>query len=129
MVLKKTHPFRARTDVFAKHYEYLGEANGWIVTSPNYYLEYNSLFTDLDADLDKMENWPGRECYFIPAQYWQYADVDTAEEFEFAELVMEHYILKGQGQKVYEDYFKNTYHYDGMMWKYSETQTTSGGNE
>lgn len=41
---------------------------------------------------------------FIPLKPWQDHDVDTYEEWEFAELAMEHYILKGKGEQVYYDY-------------------------
>ena len=96
VILKKTHPRRCRTDLFDKGYKYLGEAGGWVVTSPDWYINFNSEFSDLDADLNDMENWPAAESYFFPVEYWQYADVDTLEEFEFAEVVMEHFILKGR---------------------------------
>ena len=41
---------------------------------------------------------------FIEARPWQAADCDTLEEFEFTELVLNHYILKGRGVQVYYDY-------------------------
>ncbi len=107
IVLRKTHPARARNVLFDKRYNFLGQAGGWIVTSPQWYVSFNSEISDLDADLDKMENWPSTECYFFPVEVWQTADVDTAAEFELAELMMEHYILKGRGMNVYEEYEKS----------------------
>jgi len=107
VVLKKTHPFRCRCVLFDKNYGYLAESNAWVVTTPEWYTAFNSEISDLDVDLNKMENWPSTERYFLPAEYWQYADVDTAEEFEFAEILMNHYILKGKGVEVYFDYYNS----------------------
>lgn len=35
---------------------------------------------------------------------WAMTDVDTEEEFDFAQLVMENYVLKGKGRKIFDDY-------------------------
>lgn len=104
VVVKKTHPFRCRTDIFDKGYHYLGEAGGWVVTSPEWYMRFNAEISDLDEKLNRMDEWAARESYFFPVESWQYADVDTAEEFELGEILMEHFILKGKGAKVYTDY-------------------------
>lgn len=40
--------------------------------------------------------------YYHPIEPWQLQDVDTDPEWEFAELVMEHYILQGRGINAYE---------------------------
>jgi CMP-N-acetylneuraminic acid synthetase len=103
---------RARTDLFDKKYNYLKEGPGYCVTSPEWYISYcSSLETDLDKDLDTLLNDKDgniqREGYYFPVEYWQYADVDTLEEFEFAEIIMERYILKGQDMKPYFDYLEN----------------------
>jgi hypothetical protein len=84
--------------------------------------------------LDLPENWSSIEYYWVPAEYWQYADVDTEEEFKFAELVMEYNILKGRGIDVYEDYRKSwagpaEYTEDelnGMLSKYGNVNQIGG---
>jgi CMP-N-acetylneuraminic acid synthetase len=103
---------RCRMDLFDKKYNYLKEGPGYCVTSPEWYLMYcSSLESDLDKDLDVIINTKegniSREGYYFPVEYWQYADVDTLEEFEFGEIIMERYILKGNGPKVYEEYLCN----------------------
>lgn len=109
VALKKIHPFMARNVIFDKFYNYYSESNGWQIQSPNWYQSFvGNMFSDLDADIDRtarddLQSMP-TECYFTENEYWQYADVDTAEEFEFAEILMEHYILKGRGIQVYLDY-------------------------
>ena len=48
---------------------------------------------------------PDDDCTWIEGQVWQsYVDVDTLEEFEFGEAMMEHYILKGRGPDIYYQY-------------------------
>jgi len=107
VVLEKTHPRRCRMALFDKGYKYLGEASGWVVTNPNWYIAFNSEISDLDSVLNEKENWPALERYFFPVEYWQYADVDTLEEFEFAEVVMEHFILKGRKYNEVYKYIEN----------------------
>lgn len=42
--------------------------------------------------------------YYMDVEPWQMQDMDTPEEMEFGEVVMEHFILKGRGDQVYKDY-------------------------
>jgi N-acylneuraminate cytidylyltransferase len=42
--------------------------------------------------------------YCSTIKFWQRYDIDYIEEFEFCELLMEHYILKGRGVEIYEQY-------------------------
>lgn len=105
IVLKKIHQHVGRVTLFDKFYGYLHESNAWLVTTPEWYTSFNGELSDLDVDLNDMSNWGSWEWPFIPAEYWQYADVDTQEEFEFAEVVMEYFILKGRGQEVYRNYY------------------------
>jgi len=115
VLYKKMSPTKARFDIFKKNYYYLGEGGGWVVTSPKWYMTYASEMSDLDADLNNMDNWTCRETSYWEQQYWQYADVDTLEEFEFAEVVMEHFILKGRGAEVYFDYLKTNKKFIGSV--------------
>jgi CMP-N-acetylneuraminic acid synthetase len=41
---------------------------------------------------------------YYPVEIWQQPDIDYQDEFEWLEVIMEHYILKGRGRKVYDDY-------------------------
>lgn len=104
VLYKRMTATKARFDLMSKHYKYLGEAGGWVVTSPKWYLTYAGEISDLDSDLNNMDNWSCRETSYWEAQYWQYADVDTLEEFQLAELLMEHYILKGEEAGPYYAY-------------------------
>jgi N-acylneuraminate cytidylyltransferase len=104
-IYKVTSNSMVRLILADNKYHYGTMSGGWCVTTPEWFINYyESLPSDLDSVLVNPEVWPSIETYFYPLEYWQYADVDTQEEFEFGELLMEHYILKGQGMKVYEDY-------------------------
>jgi CTP:molybdopterin cytidylyltransferase MocA len=108
VIKKRLNDFRFRNHLFSKKYEYLGEAGGWNVCSPEWYLQtQKNLPSDLDKDLDKMassQEMNYGEGYYIPMEQWQYADTDTLEEFEMAELIMEHFILKGKWCDAYYSY-------------------------
>jgi hypothetical protein len=100
--------------MFEKGYKNLGEGPAWSIANPNWYLTSFDNFPDHDSVLNEMINQPLWEISFIEAEYWQYADVDTEEEFRFAEVIMEHYILKGKGMEVYEEYY-NAYKNDSKV--------------
>ena len=101
-LLSKNH---ASLAIFDKGYKYGTQIGGIVATTPECYLAFNSEVSSLlDVFLNDPNNWSSKEYYWVPAEYWQYADTDTKEEFEFAEIVMEHYILKGKGIDVYREY-------------------------
>ena len=104
-IYKVTSNSMVRLILADNKYHYGTMSGGWCVTTPEWFINYyESLPSDLDSVLVNPEVWPSIETYVYHTELWQYADVDTQEEFEFGELLMEHYILKGQGMKVYEDY-------------------------
>lgn len=109
VILQKTLDCVGRMVLFDKDHHFLGEAGGWIVTTPKWYLNFNSRFSDMDEWLNDVANWPCIERYYFPVECWQYSDVDTAEEFEFAELIMEHYVLKGRDALPYIEYSEGKY--------------------
>ena len=43
---------------------------------------------------------------YYPVKIWQQPDIDYQEEFEFLEVIMEHYILKGKGMGIYQEYYE-----------------------
>ena len=110
IIFKKLSEHRVRNVIFDKTYGYVIDGPGFNVTSPGWYLNYffnaqvEMTGDDTDKSADKVSAQGGTEGYFLLAENWQHGDVDTAQEFEFAELVMEHYILKGRGMAVYEEY-------------------------
>ncbi len=104
-IYKVTSNSMVRLILADNKYHYGTMSGGWCVTTPEWFINYyESLPSDLDSVLVNPEVWPSIETYVYHTELWQYADVDTQEEFELGEIIMEHYILKGQGAKVYEDY-------------------------
>jgi len=56
----------------------------------------------VDDNPDTRLNAGHRPGYYYPVHDWQMQDCDTEEEWEFGELIMEHYILKGRtAEEVY----------------------------
>jgi CMP-N-acetylneuraminic acid synthetase len=110
VVFKKLSEHRVRNVIFNKTYGYLIDGLGFNVTSPGWYLNFfvkaqvEKAGDDTDKTIDKVCADGAGEAYYLQSESWQHADVDTAPEFEFAELVMDHYILKGRGMAVYEEY-------------------------
>jgi len=97
--------------VFSKNYDYWRHHGHAAVLSPErYYREFGKKDLDAKADADLLAAIEAGEvseknaCYYSAIERWQVQDTDTAEEFEFAEVVMEHYLLKGRGPQIYYDY-------------------------
>ena len=43
---------------------------------------------------------------YFPLKIWQQFDIDEPDHFDLCEVIMEHYLLKGRGMNVYQDYKK-----------------------
>lgn len=104
VLTRKTGPNSGRTEILSKDYEYLREGGNWGVTNARKALDGKVYDENYEWADPTMGEFQPSECYYLPTEIWQYADTDTAEEFEMAEVLMEHYILKGRGRKVYDDY-------------------------
>lgn len=92
----------------AKGYQYAELAFSGNVHTARWYIENQKKTPGedhdkvLEAGLLHPVNPPIHPC--IWAHPWQGVEVDTREEFEFTEIVFEHYILRGRGMSVYHDY-------------------------
>jgi len=94
--------------LFDKSYQYYRAVGGTGVVRPDWY-QVSCAADDSDAaiDVDTKAKAAARVLPLSPAVMldgWQDADVDTLEEFELGEVLMEHFILKGRGPAVYYDY-------------------------
>lgn len=72
------------------------------VCTPQLYLQQTDA-PDLDSDRGNSVH-KNPTFGYCETMRFQTVNVDTAEEFELAEIMMEHYILKGAGPRVYHDY-------------------------
>jgi hypothetical protein len=94
---------------------YVTGAGGTAVYDVNHYLE------TADFDIDfwtweqmielKQKNHAGANFFFrdvpyYPVKVWQQFDIDYKDEFELIQVLMNHYILKGKGIEIYEEYRK-----------------------
>ena len=82
------------------------------VWGPEFHLEFMRGSAMYDRDMDAIfaargfvEDPPLIHERWVHCKLWQTnVDVDTLEEFEFGEAMMEHYILKGRGPDIYYEY-------------------------
>jgi CMP-N-acetylneuraminic acid synthetase len=94
-----------------KFYTYLTPTSGLINICSAYWYRWfvGNMDTDHDAVIDERmrdhpELMPEIDFYWVPTEYWQENEVDTPSEFAFTEAIFEHFVLQGQGPKVYYDY-------------------------
>ena len=99
-----------RAAIFDKSYRYCEVMGGNGANNPQWFLDSCRTMTDeSDAVLDAggkaaAEAGAGPLLPYVAFEVWQQGDTDTIEEFELAEVKMEHYILKGRGRHVYDEY-------------------------
>ena len=98
----------ARWEIWDKKYRYCIEGPQINVCTPTFYLDTaGKIVDDHDSVTDDRVGWGDAAREFqvgLWAEPWQAFEVDTADEFALAEVVMEHMILKGRGMEVYEEY-------------------------
>ncbi len=73
----------------------------------DYYLNIkkDGMFTDAELDTRWMDfNRGGVPQYYLEAEWYQEFDIDIQDNFEFCEILMKRYILKGRGPEIYEEY-------------------------
>jgi len=93
-------------DKYQQHFELTsGLVN---VITAGYYRWLQTIVTD-DSDKslnDDFRNTTKQEQFgYVETRPWQIPETDTQEEFELCELIMEHYVLKGRGIEIYEEYY------------------------
>lgn len=98
--------YRCRTEILSKDYEYLREGGNWWVTTARHMLAFAEPDEKKTEWVDKtMGEFHPSNRYYMPVEVWQYADTDLLEEFEMAEVLAAHYILKGRDMlDVYNEY-------------------------
>lgn len=91
---------------------YLTESAGlYHVCEPGWFKWYFGSMTELLGDHDRALAGTGGDVgeltgqtYYAECEQWQCVETDTLEDFALAEVLMEHYILRGRGSAVYEQY-------------------------
>lgn len=91
-----------------KKYWYGSQGVSANLSEPAFYLEREkdnvSDQAPDNSDIWQDPNGPGRVRYYVQGRWFQQFEIDIQEEFEFCEILMERYILKGRGAKIYTDY-------------------------
>lgn len=99
-----------RVSIFDKSYRYFLAGSGAGAINPHRLLQIFEATEDLDdatCDAEGESSAAKKQGPITPhiaLEVWQQVEVDTLEEFELAEVLMEHYILKGRGRSVYDEY-------------------------
>ncbi len=96
---------------YSRDTKYLSQTGCLTVASIEGYLKDTWPEEEGDHDTDitaKYEAGYKEEAAFIELQHRQWVDTDTVEDFEFGELLFEHFLLKGRGRAVYDDYGTGT---------------------
>jgi len=77
---------------------------GWAIGTRDFYFNVwsTSPINDIDIVTKPMDTQSVFDLYKV--EEWQCVDIDYPEDLELAEVIMEHYILKGKGAQVYFDY-------------------------
>ena len=87
--------------------QYYDHAAGMSVATREWQLTNNTNQSSTESDEEFWDRCFGTDMgaqAFIEFKPFQTADCDTLDEWEFSQVVMEHYILKGRGRAVYDDY-------------------------
>lgn len=97
--------------VFDKSFQYFIGVGGTGAQSPHRFLRETDGTSDIDATIDDEMKLMAAEkrgpiTPYITLEVWQQADVDTLDEFNLGQVLMEHYILQGRGRAVYDEYAK-----------------------
>jgi CMP-N,N'-diacetyllegionaminic acid synthase len=119
LIMERKSDFRYSTVISNKTYNFLTEAAGWEVTKIENYEARFWKVSKYDSDQDDVNKIVSLEGYYFDYECWQYSDVDTEEEFKLAELLMEHYILKGENVLPYIKYKEDQTELKEMMEKYN----------
>ena len=125
-----TGKYTCRTEILSEDFEYLREGGNWWVTTARHQLAFTEFpQEDIDWGSDKtMGEFQPSNRYYFPVEVWQYADTDTLEEFEMAEVLAAHYILKGRDMlAVYGEYAARRNDTDAMISKHAGNLAQQGG--
>ena len=110
VVLREEEAGGLRMTLFEKRPIYFTSVGGTKVHGLDFWLRMHGAEVDNDEEtatdlwhgLAANKQWPVTP--YVPVEAWQNTECDTAEEFELAEVLMEHYILRGRGAEVYHEY-------------------------
>lgn len=104
--------FTAHRAIADKFWNYTKEGGGASVTSWDWYINYAESIPPTDLEIDvKMATAPDTvtEFCFIPIEEWQTYDIDYPADLELVRVLMDHYLIHGDGDQIYR-YYKESKH-------------------
>ena len=98
--------------VLDKDYRYFTANSGITAMNPHEYLRAAAAQSPNDDEVivdtqRKIAEGGLPGAIYITAPLWAQHEVDTLEEFELGEILMEHYLLQGRGRTVYDEYARS----------------------
>ena len=118
--MRETFLYKNSCDITAKGWirdkaygYFTGNSGAFSISKPTWYRWFvNKLIEAFGGDHDNVIDMasadqsvhPDSDTYYVTCKPWQCTETDTLEEFELAEVLMEHYILKGRGIAPYYEY-------------------------
>lgn len=102
--VKQDKGYIAREIIGDKFWNYTKPQWGTFVASRDYFYKLWSECSEMDIDNDTAEIDSVTPWFFYPMTEWQFFDIDYPDDLVLTRILIENYILKGQGRKVYDDY-------------------------
>lgn len=88
-----------------KKWNYSKFVGGWGMATTEYLMDFWDKQGMYDSVIDsKLSKEVNEKVYGYAIEPWQSFETDYEDQFKLAELIMEQFILKGQGAKVYTNY-------------------------
>jgi CMP-N-acetylneuraminic acid synthetase len=109
--------YTAKWAVTDSLWNYSKMMGGWAIGTRDFY--FNAWNTSPARDIDIVTKPMDTRSVFdlYKVEEWQCVDIDYPEDLELAEVIFEHYILKGKGAQVYFDYAMKNIISNGMEQK------------
>lgn len=108
MVNNYSRPYHVTRAIADKDWHYSKLGGGWNIGERDYLVKCWNNTSDYDSDIDKdLDNNmfdKKQQIVGYSIEPWQCLETDYEHYFKLCEIIMEQFILKGQGMKVYTDY-------------------------
>ena len=112
-IYKKVNDIYTEPIISTKNKEYMYSIDTMSISTPEWYLAITGFTPRTDTEVNKImvdirkANTSENGKPYMPLfemEEWQKYDIDYQSDFELAEILLEHFILKGRGPQVYYDY-------------------------
>jgi len=107
----KTNPiheyYEMSPEIGDKFWNYSRMGGGWGIATRDFLYNAWSTNPTTDLEIDTKPVDKNVKITAIPIEEWQLVDIDYPEDLELSQVLFEHYVLKGHGPEIYEEYKKD----------------------